>query len=525
MGTLTARLHPALPAPRRLLRLRSDATLGERFASGDETAFDVLYERHRATVLAVCMGVLGSRHDAEDAVQDCFAALATTLRVRPPRELRPWLIRVARNAAIDIARRRRTSEYAGDEALERAAPPDPTPAELQAVLDGIRELPESQRTALLMRELAGHTYREIADFLTIEEDAVRGLIARARIGLRDHRAASELPCEQAREALALDPDHRPRDRTVRRHVKGCAGCQGYAHMLRDDAKALRGLMPLSGGSIAAGSAIAGGLGAKGALLGGALSQAGAACAVSVCAVGGIALVAPRLPVVGVAHRAPPAHRATAHTAARAQPRSATTSHSSASTSPAAGTLPVGVTAVGVGSASGQRRLSGFGTGAGGAPTSSTPATGARGGRLTGAGTGSRSTSTGQPQPQWPSRSAPTRTGSGPDGGAHHGSAQNAGAQSGGAQPPTSHYGGGATNSGGADGSTTGASQQSQMHDRFDGGGGRSPGGDASPGAGADPSATGTAGTTSSGASTTVESRSASTSQSGAATGTGSSSSH
>ena len=517
MGTLTARLHPALPAPRRLLRLRSDATLGERFASGDETAFDVLYERHRATVLAVCMGVLGSRHDAEDAVQDCFAALATTLRVRPPRELRPWLIRVARNAAIDIARRRRTSEYAGDAALERAAPPDPTPAELRAVLDGIRELPESQRTALLMRELAGHTYREIADLLAIEEDAVRGLIARARIGLRDHRAASELPCEQAREALAVDPDHRPRDRTVRRHIKSCAGCHGYAHMLRDDAKALRGLMPLSGGSIAAGSAIAGGLGAKGALLGGALSQAGAACAVSVCAVGGIALVAPRLPVLGITHRAPPAHRAPAyrapayrapaHTPARARQRAATTSHSSASTSAAAGTLPVGLTAAGVASVSGQRRLSGFGTGAGGAHTSSTPATGARGGRLTGVGTGSQSASTGQPPPQWPSRPAPTETGSGPNAGgsagAHHGGAQN----------------------GGADGSTTGASQQSQMHDRFDGGGGRWPGGDASSGAGGNPSAAGAGGTTSSVASSTVESQSTSTSQPGAATGAGSSSSH
>ena len=138
MGTFTARLHPTLPAPRRLLRLRSDATLGERFAAGDETAFDVLYERHRATVLAVCMGVLGSRHDAEDALQDCFAALAATLQVRPPRELRPWLIRVARNAAIDIARRRRAGEYAGDAALDRAALPDPAPAELQAVLQGIR---------------------------------------------------------------------------------------------------------------------------------------------------------------------------------------------------------------------------------------------------------------------------------------------------------------------------------------------------------------------------------------------------
>ena len=66
--------------PRRLLRLRSDLALAERFAGGDEYAFALLYERHRKSVLAVCMGVLGSRHDAEDAAQDAFAALAISLR-------------------------------------------------------------------------------------------------------------------------------------------------------------------------------------------------------------------------------------------------------------------------------------------------------------------------------------------------------------------------------------------------------------------------------------------------------------
>jgi RNA polymerase sigma factor (sigma-70 family) len=404
------------------LRLRSDATLGERFAGGDETAFAVLYERHRATVLAVCIGVLGSRHDAEDALQDCFAALARALKVRPPRELRPWLIRVARNAAIDIARRRRSGEYAGDEALDRAAPPDPAPAELQAVLQGIRELPESQRTALLMRELAGRTYREIADSLQIEEDAVRGLIARARIGLRDHRAASELPCEQARDALAVDPHHRPGDRTVRRHVKSCAGCQAYARMLRDDAKALRGLMPVSGGSIAAGSAIAGGIGAKGALLGGALSQAGAACAVSVCAVGGMALVAPKLPVLGTAHRSSPAVlRVSAGHPSRTEQQRRVTLQSASHASTVAFTLVTGVTAVGAGSAAEPRRLSGLGIDAGGSSSSATSRTSAESGhpdRLTATTTGSRLSAAGygSTQPRSPSSAGPSPTPGGPDAG-------------------------------------------------------------------------------------------------------------
>ena len=457
MGAFTARLHPALPVPRPLLRLRSDAALGERFAAGDEDAFAVLYERHQATVLAVCMGVLGARHDAEDALQDCFAALASALRVRPPRELRPWLIRVARNAAIDIARRRRSAEYAGDEVLERAAPPDGASGELQIVLVGIRELPENQRTALLMRELAGHSYREIADYLETEEDAVRGLIARARIGLRDHRAATELPCEHARQALAIEPHHRAHDRTVRRHVRSCAGCQAYARMLRDDAKALRGLAPLSTGAVAAGGVIAGGLGAKGALLGGALSQAGAACAVSVCAVGGIALIAPRLPVIGATPTAATPHSRAA--SARTSVTRGSTLRATSHPSGAGTTVGIGVNPAGVGSASEQRRLSGAGTVVGGV-TIATVGAGASAGRYdrtrgatapsSPGGTQSSSAPPGRDGVQSGSGGA-TRGGSGAQGGGS--GAQGGGSAQGGsgAEGGSAHGGGGAQRGGGAPG--------------------------------------------------------------------------
>src|SRR5947209_3011737 len=134
------------------LRLRSDAVLSERFAAGDEAAFAQLFDRHRASVLAVCIGVLGSRHDAEDAVQETFASLALALRREPPRETKAWLVRVARNAAIDVARRRRQTEMIDDQLLDPAAPAHGTSSELQSILEGIRQLPERQRTALLMRE-------------------------------------------------------------------------------------------------------------------------------------------------------------------------------------------------------------------------------------------------------------------------------------------------------------------------------------------------------------------------------------
>jgi len=325
-------------APRGLIRFRSDAALAERFAAGDETAFSVLYERHRRSVLAVCIGVLGSRQDAEDAAQEAFAALATTLPKAPPRELRAWLVRVARNAAIDLARRRRVDPGG----REMATAPDTAghgiSAELESVLAGLRELPEAQRTALLMRELAGHSYDEIATMLNTDHEAVRGLIARARIGVRNYRAALELPCSTAQAALAAEPDGRRHDRTVRRHVRGCGSCQAYRQALRADARALRALAPAPLGGVAGGGAVLG-LAAKGALAGGALSQVGAVCAASICSVGAVVLLYPhpvahhpRLLAAPGAHAPAAAHRRTA--ARRGQRLSAVTPSTAVRTSSA-----------------------------------------------------------------------------------------------------------------------------------------------------------------------------------------------
>jgi RNA polymerase sigma factor (sigma-70 family) len=293
MDAVAPALKPPVGVPRRLLKLRSDIALAERFAAGDDAAFAVLYERHRPSVIAVCMGVLGSTHDAEDAAQDAFASLAVSLRESPPRELCAWLARVARNAAIDVARRRRRGITSDGEVPDVPAGTSSGKVELESVIAGIRELPGSQRTALLMRELGGHTYAEIAALLEIDVEAVRGLIARARVGLRIHREASELSCAAARAALAAEPDGSRAEKTVRRHVRGCPPCRAYRQALRKDAKALRGILPGPASGVAGGGAIFGGLAAKGALLGGAVSQVTAACAVSVCAVGGVVLLYPQ----------------------------------------------------------------------------------------------------------------------------------------------------------------------------------------------------------------------------------------
>jgi RNA polymerase sigma factor (sigma-70 family) len=331
--------------------MRSDAALAERFALGDEAAFDVIYERHRPVVLAVCMGVLGTPPDAEDATQETFSALAVALRTRPPAELRPWLIRVARNASIDTTRRRRHRLLTLDGEIPEVAarPAGVGQAELAVVLDGIRELPEGQRMALLMRELGGHSYAEIAEFLATDEEAVKGLIARARVGLRTYREATELSCATARGTISAEPDGRRYDKTIRRHLRGCASCRGYRDALRDDAKALRAALPIQAGTVATGSLSSGMLSAaKGSLLGYGLTQAATTCAASACAVGaigGMVFVAPvhklgLLPILpstkpSAVHRHVAVKRPAEHAVAPASHTLITISHSTAPATPAA----------------------------------------------------------------------------------------------------------------------------------------------------------------------------------------------
>jgi len=302
MEAATARLRgaPAEPGPQRTLdRLRSDRRLAERYQAGDEAAFARLYERHRSRVFAICLGVLGSREDAQDALQEVFASVAAELRRNAPRELRPWIARVARNAAIDAARTRRPPSNGDEEAMDERASDGTLQTverrdDLRDLLRGLRDLPEQQRTALVLRELGGDFYADIGATLGIDETAVRGLIARARLSLRARIAAQAMACEVVRQQLAAETDGRHRTSSVRRHMRECDSCRAFSSALKSDARTLRGLAPTGAGFgllalLAAWrgpkAVVAGSIVAKGALSSGA-AQVAVVCVAAVCAVGG-----------------------------------------------------------------------------------------------------------------------------------------------------------------------------------------------------------------------------------------------
>jgi RNA polymerase sigma factor (sigma-70 family) len=227
------------------LRLRSDDQLVALFRSGSDDAFRAIHERYRARLLAYTRQMLrGACVDPEDALQDVFVRAYRSLRSSErPVMLRAWLYRIAHNRCIDELRRPCPvpSELAPDAQPAFVAPAasrePPAVAERSAALArlvaDVRTLPSQQRSALLMRELQGLSYEELAGALAISVPAVKSLLLRARTALIDISAARETPCLAIRAELleACDRGARTSGR-ARRHCGECADCATYRSELR-----------------------------------------------------------------------------------------------------------------------------------------------------------------------------------------------------------------------------------------------------------------------------------------------------
>jgi RNA polymerase sigma factor (sigma-70 family) len=229
------------------LRLAADDRLVAFVRRGDSTAFEVLYERHSRGLLSFCLYMLGSRQDAEDAVQATFTSAYRALRADGrPVALRPWLFTIARNDCLNIMRRRRpTVELNGELALRG----DPfreleLQEEVRHMLAGMRDLPESQRAALVLAELHGLSQAEIGEVLGVEPHQVKAYVYQARSNLISARRARETDCEEIREELASARGAALLRGRLRRHVRSCADCRVYADGITRQRHQLGALLPL-----------------------------------------------------------------------------------------------------------------------------------------------------------------------------------------------------------------------------------------------------------------------------------------
>jgi RNA polymerase sigma factor (sigma-70 family) len=152
-----------------------------------DAAFERMYRRHVQDVYRYTLALLRNPADAEDVTQTTFMkAFRAMQRGEQPRKPQNWLIKIAHNAARTRYARtmRRVREVPLDGHVETIQMPDDEQPDLQEVLDALGRLPLNQRAALVMRELEGRSYAEIADTIGVSVPAVETLIFRARRSLR-----------------------------------------------------------------------------------------------------------------------------------------------------------------------------------------------------------------------------------------------------------------------------------------------------------------------------------------------------
>jgi RNA polymerase sigma factor (sigma-70 family) len=260
---------------------RGDARLARLAVAGDPRAFARIYERYHEELYRFCRALLGDAHEAQDALQNTMVSSLASLPGDGRRiALRPWLFRVARNECISILRRRQRP--VDPELIELSPAPDPAEdaarrARLEELLRDLCALGERQREALLLRELIGLGYGEIAAALSVSEQAARQAVYEARTALLEMGEGRGMECELVQRALSERDGRRLRGRRYRAHLRECVRCAEFEAALRRRPQDLAALFPLppglgaalggsfavGGGSVAAGgagSAAAGGAG-------------------------------------------------------------------------------------------------------------------------------------------------------------------------------------------------------------------------------------------------------------------------
>jgi RNA polymerase sigma factor (sigma-70 family) len=322
-----------------LLRLQSDEKLVALVRRGNHHAFEALVSRYQARLLSFCRHMLSSREDAEDVLQEVFAAAFNAMIAdERPINVRPWLYRIARNRSLNHLRKQTAigvdsmdvhlSEH-GLTTADRAHKRE----EFRLLLGDVQDLPETQRTALLLREIDALSYDQIAEAMETTVPSVKSLLVRARVSLAEAAEARLLSCEEVRLELGEVAEGLKRTSApVRRHLRTCERCQTFRKQLRDTNKALAAIFPVgplllfkklvlahlgttaaaggggaaaAGGGAAAGAGAGAAAGAAGAAAGG-MMQAGLATVATKAAAGLAAAAIVTAGAVEVRHAAAPA---------------------------------------------------------------------------------------------------------------------------------------------------------------------------------------------------------------------------
>src|SRR4051794_16301248 len=211
-----------------------------------DRAFERMYQRHVGDVYRYALAVMRNPADAEDVTQTTFlnAYRAFVEKGNRPEKPQNWLIAIAHNVCRQRFRQsaRRPSEVAFEDDIADTVADDDAPSG-EDIKRALGHLAFNQRAALVMRELEGRSYAEIAEILEVSTSAVETLIFRARRALREQLEGS-ITCGEAEFAISRQLDGRlPRQERgqLRAHLRECSECAGFARRQRAQRGALKTL--------------------------------------------------------------------------------------------------------------------------------------------------------------------------------------------------------------------------------------------------------------------------------------------
>jgi RNA polymerase sigma factor (sigma-70 family) len=243
----------SVPSPRkavgRALTEHDDHELVARVRTGDDRAFEILFERYQGRITAYVRGMVRDHGRAEDITQEVFFNALRRMRDTDRSiAFRPWIYEIAKNACIDAHRRSRRAQevsYDNDEALGAAdqgrlvsprAVPDAVEAResLESLQGALGALSESHVDVIVLRELEGRSYAEIGEQLGMSRASVESTLFRARKRLESeyNDLVTGERCRQVQAAFATMSGGRPRLRDRRQISRHLAWCQSCRHQAR-----------------------------------------------------------------------------------------------------------------------------------------------------------------------------------------------------------------------------------------------------------------------------------------------------
>lgn len=239
-----------------------DVALVRRAQAGDGEAFTQLFHQLHQPVLNYIYRTVGDRQAAEDITQDAFIRAHERVgQLGPPWDFKSWVFRIASNLAIDYLRQgKRFVDI--EEPLEMKGPPTTQrPAERQVQRGEAREaveatlvlMPTKYRQALVLREINGLAYSEVASALECNYDNARQLVHRARLnfrelhGIRLMATSGAVKCREMEDLLSAFRDGElsaENQRAVKRHIAACEHCQETEEDLKKVTAMVAGLVPI-----------------------------------------------------------------------------------------------------------------------------------------------------------------------------------------------------------------------------------------------------------------------------------------